>query len=117
MSRTAIPTVPNNKPKKSNTRVIPSAVVREETRERLIQEAMLSPAYEGMAEAEVAAFVNAKLDGIEASLPWWFGNLECDTPKKPVSEASLKSIAHARQQKAELQAEAKAPYRREEDAA
>ncbi len=83
------------------------AQVSQATRQRLISEAIQSPAFQGMEPAEVAAFVNQKID---AYCPWWYGGLSTDRPKRERTEAQRMAFEKVRQRKAEIQQEVEAPY-------
>lgn len=87
-----------------------TATIGQPTRDRLITEALEHPAYDGMAPEEVTAFVNARLNALVASCPWWYGGLLKDRPKQKATEAQLIALAKAREAKVEIQREADAPY-------
>lgn len=86
-----------------------AATVSQTTRDRLVQEAMQSPAYEGMSLEEVSAFVNSKLDAFISQYPWWYGHLPKDKPRQ-ATDVQLKSLEKARQRKAAIQLEVESPY-------
>lgn len=54
----------------------PSATVSQATRDRLIQEACRHPAFEGMEESEIAAFVNDRINRFLVPYPFWYGHTE-----------------------------------------
>lgn len=86
-----------------------AATVSQATRDRLIAEAMQSPAYEGIPLDGVSAFVNEKLDAFLRRYPWWYGRLPKDRPRQAM-DVQLKSLDKARQRKAAIRLEAESPY-------
>lgn len=82
----------------------------QETRDRLITDALQHPAFEGMELDAVAAFVNSKLDAYISKYPVWYGHLAKDRPRKPATEAQRAALEKARQRKAAIQHEVDAPY-------
>lgn len=87
-----------------------NAKVSQATRDRLVSEALQSPAYEGMEPADVASFVNEKIDAYIANYPWWYGSLSTDRPKRERTEAQRMAFEKVRQRKAQIQEEVDAPY-------
>lgn len=85
------------------------ATVSQATRNRLIDEAMQSPAYEGMSLEEVSAFVNSKLDIFISQYPWWYGHLPKDKPRQ-ATNVQLKSLEKVRQRKVAIKREVESPY-------
>lgn len=86
------------------------ACVSQAILDRLIAEAMIHPAFQGMGPDELRAYVNTRLDEFLRSYPRWSGNLPSDRPKKPASEAQREALAKARRRKAQIQSEAESPY-------
>ncbi|MBX3327421.1 MAG: hypothetical protein U0223_16845 [Nitrospira sp.] len=98
------------KPQENQTKTYPTAQVSQFTRDRLFNEALQHPAYEGMPPDEVRIYINGKIDEHIASFPWWYGWLAKDQPRKPATEAQLKAVERMRARKREMQAEVDAPY-------
>lgn len=103
-----VSTTPAKKRKRDDRSQL-KATVSQATRDRLIAEAMQSPAYEGMHLEEVSAFVNSKLDAFLSQYPWWYGHLPKDKPRQ-ATDVQLKSLEQARQRKAAIQLEVESPY-------
>lgn len=83
-------------------------------KDRLIREALDSPKYDHLDLEQISNQVeqDAMSQGLTNRLdyPWWWRALPKDAPKKPTTEAQREALAKARQRKAEIQAEADAPY-------
>ncbi|MBX3325743.1 MAG: hypothetical protein U0223_11690 [Nitrospira sp.] len=113
----ARPKAPRGRPPKSTkrqpiryTKTVPKAQVSQFTRDRLYNQALSHPAYEGMPPDDVRRYIDSKIDSYIASYPWCFGHLKKDRPKKPLSEAQLNAIEKMRQRKQDIQNEVDAPY-------
>lgn len=87
--------------------VPPTGAVSDETLQRLINEAMGHPLYIGMTREEVGLWVRERITVV---MPWWYGHLPGDKPKRPATEAQLRAIEKARQRKRQIQQETDAPY-------
>lgn len=91
------------------------AQVSQATRDRLINEALVSPACWGMSLVEVSAYINPKLDALLTTYPWWYGHLAKDQPCKPMTDGQRQALEKARQRKArqrkaDIQREVDTPY-------
>ena len=93
----------------------PKAQVSQTTRDRLFQEALRHPAYEGMEPDQIRAYVNAKIDEYLVSYPWYFGHLKADQPKRELTDAQREHLRRMLERKKEIQAEIEKPYVKEEE--
>lgn len=97
-------------PKSKHQPTLYRAQVSQATRDRLFNEALVDPAYEGMPAEEVRQYVNQKIDETIKDYPWWYGHLPMDQPKKPLSEAQRQHIERMNRRKIEIKEETDAPY-------
>lgn len=95
------------------------ATYRPETLDRLYNEALASPAYQGMSPDEIKDHIHQQMEKALVSscgrpYPWWWGRLEIDKPKQPPTIAQTLALSLARERKAQIKLEASQPYQKEQ---
>lgn len=93
----------------------PKAQVSQFTRDRLYNEALRHPAYEGMAPEDVRSYINQKIDEYITDYPVWFGHLKADQPKRDLTEKQRQHMQRMLERKKEIHAEVEKPYVKNED--
>ena len=98
----ARPKAPRGRPPKSTkrqpiryTKTVPKAQVSQFTRDRLYNQALSHPAYEGMPPDDVRRYIDSKIDSYIASYPWCFGHLKKDRLFEIIERLKLPTVFFA----------------------